>query len=124
MISIIKRSLLYSVKAMYPLKVWEGLSEDRVNRFFNSCFNMTLDQLSMLVMRINFIWKDNGLNKGWQVKHLLWTLSYLKTYPTYDNFQCIIGHDKKTIKKWVLYTVDLLAEIDMVSHIHKDCAQD
>lgn len=86
---------MHNVKAMYPQKNWMGLPEHRIARFLNACFNMTLDQMVMLVLRIQYIWRDNGLSRGWQVKHLLWTLSYLKTYPTYDNFQCIIGRDKK-----------------------------
>ena len=51
--------------------------------------------------------------------HLLWTLLYLKTYPAYDQLECDIGHDQKTEKKWILYTVDILAEIGMVCIVHK-----
>lgn len=115
-------NVMYHVRILYPKKEWsEGANTPRDVRLFNTCFNMTLEQISLLVMKIRWVWGDN-IKKGWNAKHLLWTLSYLKRYPTYDQLECDIGHDKKTIEKWIMYTVDLIAEIGMVSGVeNKNC---
>ena len=115
----LRNTIKYFVQAQYPHHTWERESVITFNRHYNACFNMTLDQIEMLVLRIQYIWGDD-LTNTWGVEHLLWTLTYLKSYPTFDNLQCILGRDKKTINKWVLYTVDLIAEINMVSSLHKN----
>lgn len=112
-------NVMYHVRILYPNKDWsEGANTPRDHRFFNACFNMTLEQISLLVMKIRWVWGEN-IEKRWNVKYLLWTLVYLKRYPTYDQLECEIGHDKKTIQKWIMYTVDLIAEIGMVSGVEK-----
>ena len=114
-----RTSVMYQVRILYPNKDWSYPgSHSRFDRIFNSCFNMTLDQITFLVMRIRWTWEDD-VDRLWNVVHLLWTLVYLKRYPTYDQLECDMGHDKKTLKKWILYTVDVLAEIDMVCIVHK-----
>ena len=113
------KNVMYHVRILYPKKEWsEGGNTPRDHRLFNTCFNMTLEQISLLVMKIRWVWGGN-MKQRWNAKYLLWTLSYLKRYPTYDQLECDIGHDKKTIEKWIMYTVDLIAEIGMVSGVEK-----
>ena len=87
-------NVMYQVRKIYPNKDW---SDDgnvaRYDRLYNSCFNMTLNQITCLVMKIRWVWGEN-IYRNWQVKHLLWTLVYLKRYPTFDQLQCDIGPDK------------------------------
>ena len=90
-----RNSVMYQIRILYPNKNWAHPGNlDRDNRFYNSCFNMTLDQITALVMRIKWVWGE-GIDRMWNIKHLLWTLVYLKRYPTYDQLQCDIGPDKK-----------------------------
>ena len=112
-----RNSVMHQIRILYPNKNWAHPGNlDRDNRFYNSCFNMTLDQITALVMRIKWVWGE-GIDRMWNIKHLLWTLVYLKRYPTYDQLQCDIGPDKKTLKKWILYTIDLISEIGMVCFV-------
>ena len=114
----LRNTIIYYVKAHYPHNTWVRGSKVSFDRHFNACFNLTLDQIEILVLWIQYIWGDYICNNC-SVQHLLWTLTHLKTYPTYENVQCIIRKYKKTLKQWVLYTVDVIAEIDMVSSVHK-----
>ena len=114
-----RTSVMYQVRILYPNKDWSySGSHSRFERVFNSCFNMTLDQITVLVMKIWWMWEED-LYIILNAIHLLWTLVYLKRYPTYDQLKCDIGNDQKTLKKWILYTVDILAEIGMVCIVHK-----
>jgi DDE superfamily endonuclease len=55
-------------------------------------------------------------------EHLLWTLYYLKVYPTWDNFAMITGTTEKTLRKWVDIGVQYLAGIkDWVRTTLRDC---
>ena len=49
----IRKSVMYQVRILYQNKDW-SYSEihSRFDRIFNSCFNMTLDQITVLVMKI------------------------------------------------------------------------
>ena len=111
----LRNGIMYSVQGLFPNQNWDGLTPDRLHRCFNACFNVTFDQIELLVLRIRYIWGPD-IKQGWRIDHLLWTLLYLKTYPSEDYLECLIGKDKRTIKKWILYTVDLIAEIDMVRY--------
>ena len=63
---------------------------------------MTPDQIEMLVLRIQYIWVDD-LQNTWSVEHFLWTLTYLKSYTTFDSLQCILGREEKPIKIGGIY---------------------
>jgi hypothetical protein len=45
-------------------------------------------------------------------EQLLWTLYYLKVYPTWDQMAMTTGITEKTLRKWVGIVVDYLANID------------
>ena len=96
-------NVMYHVRILYPKKEWsEGANTPRDHRLFNTCFNMTLEQISLLVMKIRWVWGEN-IKRMWNVKYLLWTLSYLKRYPTYDQLECELGHDKNNRKVDYVY---------------------
>lgn len=44
-------------------------------------------------------------------EQLLWTLYYLKVYPTWDAMALVTGTTEKTLRKWVGIGVDYLAGI-------------
>jgi hypothetical protein len=45
-------------------------------------------------------------------EQLLWTLYYLKVYPTWDQMAMTTGITEKTLRKWVAIVVEYLANID------------
>jgi hypothetical protein len=47
-----------------------------------------------------------------QPEQLLWTLYYLKVYPTWDQMAMTTGITEKTLRKWVGVVVDYLASIE------------
>ena len=67
----IRKSVMYQVRILYPNKDWSyPESHLRFDRIFNSCFNMTLDQITVLVMRIRWTWEED-LVKILDAMHLL-----------------------------------------------------
>ena len=48
-------------------------------------------------------------------KHLLWALYFLRQYGTYNNMKVIFGASRVTISKYLWKTIDLLAEMQVVS---------
>ena len=84
------------------------------DRLYNCTFNMTHQQIVWLYLRIKFISGDY-MDAHWRPCHLLWTLNYLKVYPTFDAISVQIGFNHITVKKWILYTVvELLSNLEMV----------
>jgi hypothetical protein len=73
---------------------------------------------SILLYNVNEVTKLwNELSRRGDVpfdrpEHLLWTLYYLKVYPTWDQMAITTGITEKTLRKWVGIVVDYLAEID------------
>lgn len=49
------------------------------------------------------------------IKHLLWSLSFLKLYNVQRASSPVCGADKKTYRKWLWAMLDALAELDLVS---------
>ena len=90
----IKTSVMYQLRILYTNTDWyyHG-SHSRFDRIFNSCFNMNLDQINILVMRSRWTWEED-VDMIWNIMHFLWTLVCLKRYPTYDQLECEIGHEK------------------------------
>ena len=87
------------------------------DRLYNCTFNMTHQQIVWLFLRIKFISGDY-MDPHWRPCHLLWTLNYLKVYPTFDAMSVQVGCNHITVKKWILYTVnELLSNLEMVSKI-------
>ena len=87
------------------------------NRLYNSSFNLTHKQIVWLYLRIIYIHGDD-MDRYWKLKHMLWTLYYLKTYPTFDSLSKDVGCHRDTLSKWIYYTADLLSDLDMVSVIN------
>ena len=48
-------------------------------------------------------------------KHLLWALHFLRQYGTYNHMKVIFGASRVTISKHLWKTIDLLAEMRVVS---------
>jgi hypothetical protein len=56
--------------------------------------------------------ESRGNKLPFQPHHLLWTLYYLKVYPTWDQMALTTGITEKTLRKWVDIVVQHLAAID------------
>jgi len=50
------------------------------------------------------------------VKHLLWTLHFLKTYSTETTISCAVGADEKTIRKWTSIFLHAIGSLALVSN--------
>lgn len=55
---------------------------------------------------------------GYQPKHLLWGLQFLKQYTDEHNRHSLLKADEKTIREWSWTTVKLLSDLDVVSDIY------
>jgi hypothetical protein len=51
---------------------------------------------------------------------LLWTLYYLKVYPTWDQMALTTGITEKTLRKWIALVVTYISEIDDLVRTTKD----
>lgn len=54
---------------------------------------------------------------GFQSKHLLWGLNFLKQYTTKHNRHSILKSDEKTIRKWTWVAVELMSSLNVVKVI-------
>ena len=112
---MIKSSSSRNVRAEVA-KLFPNANFGNDDRLYISTFNMTHQQIVWLYIRIKFV-SDDTIDTYWQLSHLLWTLYYVKVYPTYDAMSVHVGHHRITVKKWVKYTVELISDLDMVSLI-------
>ena len=62
----------------------------------------------------NLLWSVLDKPKGLKPVHLLWTLLFLRMYPTQEVLLSYLQVDTKTARKWIWMVVDLLADLDMV----------
>ena len=78
---------------------------------YKSIYGLTYIQTAITWQLLTRVEHKNGF----QQKHLLWTLKFLKSYPT----QHCMAHDFNaapgTVMKWVWYTIGLLRKLKMVS---------
>jgi hypothetical protein len=49
-----------------------------------------------------------GCGKQFQEHHLIWTLYWLKNYPTIDVASIVCGVDQKTFEYWIWHTIFVL----------------
>lgn len=79
--------------------------------------------VGMRRFKANFGVSPNVCHKLWQelVKpnnpepnHLMWTLKFLKTYPTENVLATILERDEKTLRKYIWLYVTCLAELNVV----------
>ena len=52
--------------------------------------------------------------EGMRVKHLLWSLLFLKTYQPVAHSAPPCGTDEKTYRKWVWIVLEILGNLDLV----------
>ena len=57
----------------------------------------------------NELYNSDAIPVFGQPHHLLWALLFLKRYFTEHVMSAVIGHDEKTIRKWVWIFVHLLS---------------
>jgi hypothetical protein len=76
---------------------------------FKSLFLFSVDEVLSLWKNLEGTPSTESFNRP---EHLLWTLYYLKVYPTWDQMAMTTGVTEKTLRKWVGYVVDYLASID------------
>jgi len=63
----------------------------------------------------NQLQNDKLLPRGFQPKHFLWTLMFLKLYCCESVAAVLCGCDEKTFRKWVWIGIKALGNLDLVS---------
>ncbi len=74
-------------------------------------FNVWFGTSSFVVLQL---WKRlivKGLRPGTQVTHLLWALIFLKSYVNESLMSSLTGADRKTVRKWLWYMLEKMAEL-------------
>ena len=78
---------------------------------FKKIFGLTPKQVAVTWELIyHNILHDTSFKK----KHLLWTLKFLRHYPTKACLSFDVGADGKTLMKWVWYTINCLCNLKVV----------
>ena len=70
-----------------------------------------------MVALATFAWLNHTelLPKGGTLQHFLWTLCFLKVYPTETPLSALCGGaDPKTIRKWVWLFIFALADLEII----------
>lgn len=71
-----------------------------------------------IVVKIWAMLTDTPVDPFFKPKHLLWTLLFLKTCPTFDVLANRVSADEKTVRKWVWYGIHATANlIDQVVRV-------
>jgi hypothetical protein len=109
------------------LRVTNRLSKVSYNRKFHSWFGLSPKVAARLW---NTLVLQQKLPRGGLVKHLLWTLSFLKLYESEQVYTTTFSVTGNTFRKWVwkflskIYTIDLVSTsfspqilLVMLSHI-------
>ena len=73
-------------------------TEANKNRFYPSLFGVTLRQLVLLSEIIKEFNEDDNVQRCWCETHLIWTMMYLKSYPTFDSLALRLGVSVNTLK--------------------------
>jgi hypothetical protein len=78
---------------------------------FRSLFLLTPKECEVLWTNVYNRERLNGGMPFNRPEHLLWTLYYLKVYPTWDQMATLTGASEKTLHKWITFVVEYLAGI-------------
>jgi hypothetical protein len=94
----------------------EGRDAASVERTFKSLFGCSIAVAYFLW--IDLLFYNKPTMKG-GIKHMLWTLCFLKLYPTEDQMSVWFNADRATVRKWVWYMLGQIAVLhhEVVSNI-------
>ncbi len=87
----------------------KGQKESTKTRRFKSFFGVTPHVCSIVWTKIFGV-----APIGFQPKHLLWGLTFLKQYPNEHNRHSTLKADEKTIRKWTWIAVKLMSGLKVV----------
>lgn len=95
----------------YGLEITGGSksrSSIQINLLFGSWFGTT-------PLVITDIWKrllgTQKMCRGAQMKHILWALHFLKSYPKESQLVKVLRADKKTLRLWIWYMIQQIAAL-------------
>ena len=92
----------YSLHSLPDISNWQ----------FKAIYGLTLLQVSVTW---KLMYEKFAHQKGFEKKHLLWTLRFMKHYQTIRCLAHDLNASPNTIKKWVWYTVTCLSKLKVVS---------
>lgn len=79
-------------------------------RRFKSFFGVTPNVCAIVWRKIH-----SEAPIGFEPKHLLWGLNFLKQYTVEENRHSTLRADEKTIRKWTWISVKLLSNLNVVN---------
>ena len=60
----------------------------------------------------NLIVHEDALPSGGTLRHMIWTLFFVKVYPTDRTCKIMLGADDKTIRKWVYVFMQAISSLE------------
>jgi hypothetical protein len=90
-------------------------SNEIIIRHVRATFGIDVETTAYL--RNLMVSTNDDLPNNFKVKHLLWFLSYCKTYLQYENYTSQYNCAKTTFRSWVLFVGRKIMDLDVVSKI-------
>jgi hypothetical protein len=78
------------------------------NKAFRALFGCGDNVALLLWKELN---KRHLLPEGGTMTHLLWTLMFLKVYPSDSTMKTLAGADNKTIRKWLSHFIPAISSL-------------
>jgi hypothetical protein len=83
-----------------------------INRIIRNTFGCTADVVAVVW---NLLVKQCNLTKATKLYHLLWMLSYMKSYGEYEYYAVMYKCSEKSFREWVWLLAKLVANLHVVS---------
>ena len=79
---------------------------------FKAFYSLNVRQAAELWI---LVLKSPKISVGYTIKHYLWTLCFLRLYPSGRAMSYMFDADRDVITKWVWHGIDILAGLNLVS---------
>ena len=88
---------------------------NHVQSTFSSMYGMTVEQFIILW---SIIYQQMNIDPYFDIHHLLWTLYFIKQYSSRDVMSILFRVSNNTLTKWIWYTLQIIADLEIVSFIY------
>lgn len=88
-----------------------GYTEKKTVEKYSSLFGCSALICAIIWQRVVAHFFPLFLHKKTSPKHLLWMLYYINHYPTEDAMEAIFHADRKTIRTWIWYMLERVAQL-------------
>ena len=87
-------------------------------KIFKAFYSLSVKQAAELWI---LIIKSRHKSIHYTIKHFLWTLCFLRLYPSGRVMSYMFHAHRDVINKWVWHGINILARLNLVSSFHKKC---